>query len=364
MAGLWERRVLGAVGGGTKTSYGTGERRWLREAKGRGYDWFLQGKNVKYDVCCVLYFIDQLAADSALGPDTPSLYWTATKHFLRGQGCQSEALGGVKMHHPLVSKALRSVQVEWSEGGKASGRSIKVKRLAIPPLVVNIARGATVVRVVYVAIVSARGLLLRSCEYVCPANGILSQHLLSWEHISFMLRGVKLVGEAVCRVCADTMVVVHTSRKWQMAGHTREVPDRIRMWHSEDPAKGLWEDTGGCVVAVLQAWCIATRGWSTPSQPICCAGAGDLVLSVKVLNEHLKEWAPTMGLDPVAVASHCLRHGGISDLLDQGVDLEDVRAASGSKSTAAIVPYIHPGKRAALTVSNALVNAVGVLSEV
>lgn len=338
-------------------AYDTGARRWIKEAEIKGYDWFLSGKNVLYDVNCVIHFVDRLGVDPALGPGTPSTYWTGAKHFLRTSGCMSEALGEGKVHHPLVTKALRSVKVEWSESGKSA---TKTKRLAIPVCVVRIARGKEVPRVVYVAVVMARGLLLRGCEYACPANGKLSQHLLSWEHISFKFQGRILMGREVCEVCADTLSIVHTSRKWQMVGYTREVPNRVRMWNEgRDASKGLWEDSGGCVVSVLQAWYIATQGWVSSTTPVCSISANDPVLSIMVLNSFLKEWAPVMGLDMAAVNSHCLRHGGISDLLDDGVDVEDVRVASGSKSVTALVPYIHPGERVAKRVSSALSKAVG-----
>ena len=77
-----------------------------------------------------------------------------------------------------------------------------------------------------------------------------------------------------------------------------------------------------------------------------------------MVNDYLKKWAPAMGLDPAMVVAHCLRHGGITDLLDGGLDVEDVRVAAGSKSAAAIIPYTHPGQRVASAVSIALSRAV------
>jgi hypothetical protein len=355
VAGIRERRIAGSVSENSKKAYGTGAKRWCKEALEKGYEWFLAGKDVQYDLICILHFIDRCAADEGLVPDTVAGYFTGAKTFLRFQGCSSAALGEGKEHHPTVSRALQSVRLEWSESGKPASR--KTRRLAVPASVVSIARSSEVPRVVYVAVVIGRGLLLRCCEYVCPSTGVLSKHLLSWEHLQFFWDGKKLVGEDVCEVMADKVSIVHTSRKWQMVGRTRPVPDRVRVWQGM-PWQGLFEETRGCVVAVLQAWCIATKGWLNPLHPVCSEGKGLPVLSVNDVNRCLKQWAVEMGMDPEAVESHCLRHGGISDLLDEGVDVEDVRQAAGSKTTAAIVPYIHPGARAANAVSNALSRAV------
>jgi hypothetical protein len=356
VAGLRERRVAGSISLNSKRSYSTGANRWKKEAQLKGYNWFLQGTHVEFDLICILYFIDQLAADPAVGPDAASTYWTGAKSMLKIHGCVSEALGAGKYHHTTVSQALRSVQVECSESGKRPNK--KPRRLAIPGAIVSIVRVSKVDRVVYVAVVMARSLLLRSCEYVMPATGVRSQHLLSWEHLGFYLKGKKLVGEEIRTVCADTLHIEHTSRKWQWVGCTREVPDRVRMWKSALPWQGLYEDTGGCVVAVLQAWCITTQGWLHTDMPVCMSGRGTEILCVTELNRWLKEWAAEMGLDPEAIESHCLRHGGITDLLNEGVDIEDVRMAAGSKSVAALVPYVHPGKRAAMAVSEAMAKAV------
>jgi len=359
--GLWERRIGGSIGVGSKDSYGTGARRWCKEAELQGYYWFLTGANVSYDINCILFFIDKLAADPDLCPDSVSQYLTHAKFYLRTRGCTSEALGVGKEHHPLVSRAMKSVRVEDSESGRAQKRveeKGQVQRLAIPPSVVGIARRVRVPRVVYVGVVMGRTLMLRGCEYARTAKGKVTQHLLRWEHIGFLSKGKLLLGGDVCIVCADTMTIIHTSRKWQLAGHTRRVPDRVRKWHSKDPTLGLWEDSGGCVVAVLQAWCIFTNGWFNRATPVCSAGVGEPVLEVSLVNALLKEWAPEMDLNPAAVVAHCLRHGGITDLLDGGLNVEDVRIAAGSKTTNAIIPYVHPGARVAEAVSSAMVKAV------
>ena len=150
--------------------------------------------------------------------------------------------------------------------------------------------------------------LLRKCHFTS------STHNLHWRDVS---------------IYPDHLILVLPSSKTDQFS---EHPHRIVL--NASPGSPLcpvfWLSELSCVFKPLETDIV----FRLPSPP------GLVPMSYSWFSSRLKALATAIGLDPVTVSPHCLRHGGASFMSALGSDLIDVRAR-GCWASSSVFTYLH-----------------------
>jgi hypothetical protein len=289
------------------------------------------GRYSRPDVLALVAFIDWLFEKRHVQARAGSTYLSGVKDYFSSSALRlSPALGPRGALHPLVSRALRSLQHAPE---------------AIPPTQRQPFTEAMLIRgrqlwppALYAMVVICRGFLLRTGE-LWPEGDRFGSHALTWADIEFWDAQQQILPVAQwTSTLASYARIVHQSRKWQNLV-VRETPARTRLFFPESGSvvDGLLSPQAkGCVVATLQAYYVYSGARTCPADSYLARQWDGTYITAEEARDAIHQVSKEFVFADKEVCIHSLKHWATSALTDAHMSDEEGRMAAGFKDAATL----------------------------